>query len=102
MNESIEIVEMINDLLQDSKYFLIEAKKHASRSVTAFRYNKAAILFAWAGFEGWLNKSCLDFATNLNDLSIHEKGFLSEKKVELKKGGFSISNSDKYESYDVP
>ena len=32
------------------------------------------------------------------NLSIHEKSFLIEKKVELKSGKFSISNRDNYES----
>jgi hypothetical protein len=98
MSESLDIINFISDLLEDSKFFLIEAKKQPSTNLIRKRYLRASILFAWAGFEGWINKSCFDFSENLQNLSLHERAFLIEKRVETRKGEFHISNSDKYES----
>lgn len=48
--------------------------------------------------EGWINKTCDDFASTSQSLSLSEVSFLIEKKVEIKNGEFVISKIDKYET----
>lgn len=98
MNENKRIIHLIDNLFYDSKFFLLESKKKISDKESSTRFIKASILLSWAGFEGWINKSCMDFSKTFKEITIHEKAFLIEKKVELKKGEFTITNSDKYES----
>ncbi len=97
---SKNIVQVITSLFEDSKFFLLEAQKHAERDSITDRYIKASLLLAWAAFEGWINKTCLDIANRFNDLSVNERAFLQEKRVNLDKGQFKISNGDKYESIE--
>jgi hypothetical protein len=98
MNKNI--VQVIISLFEDSKFFLLEAQKRAVQDPITERYIKASLLLAWAAFEGWINKTSLDFANSFKDLSIHEKAFLQEKRVNVDKGQFRISNGDKYESIE--
>ncbi|MFA5804130.1 MAG: hypothetical protein WC879_05765 [Melioribacteraceae bacterium] len=98
MNKNI--VQVITSLFEDSKYFLLEAQKHAVQDPITDRYIKASLLLAWAAFEGWINKTSLDFAKSFKDLSVNEKAFLQEKRVNMDKGQFRISNGDKYESIE--
>lgn len=88
------IVDFVFELFDDSRYFLSQSKL-TKRNET---YLRASILTAWAGFEGWVNKTCLDFDSTLKDLTLLEHSFLQEKKIEFKKGHFELTNADKYES----
>lgn len=96
--KSFNIVDFIFTLFEDSKSFLNSAKVSVANSELTGRYSRASVLVAWAAFEGWINKTCSDFADTSQNLSISEKGFLLEKKVEIKSGKFIVCNSDKYES----
>lgn len=94
-----KLVSLVYDLIEDSTYFLHEAEKLDRPNVQQKeRLIRASILAAWAGFEGWINKTASDFATSMKGLQDLERAFLIEKRVELKSGQFTISNSDKYES----
>jgi hypothetical protein len=95
-----KLLSLIIDLFQDSQFFIVEARKQEG-SDNHKRYIRASILTAWAGFEGWLNKTSLDFEQSFRGLTVHEKGLLKEKRIELKLGEFIITNSDKYESIDT-
>lgn len=94
------IVDLVFALFDDSKYFLNNAKIKESNSSSAETYSRASILVAWAAFEGWVNKTCNDFAETDKKLSSGEIGFLLEKKVELRKGQFVVSGADKYENIE--
>ena len=94
------IVQLVFELLKDSQYFLKEAEKHQSNEMLQQRFIRASIISAWSGFEGWINKTCSDFAKTIPNLGIHGIGFLLEKRIELKKGQFELTNSDKYESIE--
>ncbi len=93
-----ELVGFINNLFVDSKFFLIESKKQIHNMELSSRYTKASMLFAWAAFEGWINKTSLDFSITMKRLTVHERAFLTEKRIELKNGVFQLTNSIKYES----
>jgi hypothetical protein len=98
MTQNKNIVQVITSLFEDSKYFFLEAQKRAVHDEISERFIKASILLSWAAFEGWINKTSLDFAKSSKELSTHEKAFLFEKRVSLEKGQFKISGADKYES----
>jgi hypothetical protein len=95
-----KIVKVVFELFEDSNYFMNEAKKCDQDSSSQQRFVRASILSAWAGFEGWINKTCFDLAKTLKNLTVHDRGFLLEKKVELKNGLFNLSNSDNYETIE--
>jgi len=92
------IVDFIFTLFDDSKSFLMSAKTNSIDLELSEKLSRASVLVAWAGFEGWINKTCYDFAESSSDLSVFEKGFLLEKRVEIKNGQFVLQNSDKYET----
>jgi len=94
------LVDLVFALFDDSKFFLNSAKININNQALAESYSRASVLVAWAAFEGWVNKTSIDFAETDSELSIIEKGFLLEKKVELKNGRFVISNVDKYENIE--
>lgn len=100
IQSNTSLVHFVFELFNDSKFFLNEAKKFDESSKTSQKYLRASILSAWAGFEGWINKTCFDFAKTYNDLTEHEIAFLLEKRVELKDGNFKKTNSDKFESVE--
>lgn len=96
--KELDITDFIISLFRDADHFLLESEKYGNDLPLQQRYLRVSILCAWAGFEGWLNKSCNDFLNTDNSLQIIEKGFLSEKKINLEKGEFIIGSVDKYES----
>jgi hypothetical protein len=95
-----KMVSFIFELYDDSSFFLNEAKKLDEGDERQYRFIRASILSAWAGFEGWINETASDFETSVGGLSIHERGFLIEKRIELDKGTFCIAHADKYESIE--
>ena len=97
-SKEYNVVNFIFTLFEDSKSFLMNAKSKCDDPELSERYARASVLVAWAGFEGWLHKTCYDFAESSLDLSVFERGFLLEKKIELKNGQFVIQNAVKYES----
>lgn len=94
------IVHLVFELLKDSQYFIKEAEKHHSNQILQQRFIRASIISAWSGFEGWVNKTCSDFAKTIPNLGVNDIGFLLEKRIELKMGQFELTNSPKYESIE--
>ncbi len=94
-----KLISLVFNLINDSNYFLLEAEKLDAKNISKKeRLIRASILTAWAGFEGWINKTAFDFAQSMSHLSEVERGVLMEKRVELKNGKFLLTNNDKYES----
>jgi len=98
IQKNYEVVDLIFSLFEDSKYYLNKAKINNTEDGLTVRYARASVIVSWAAFEGWINKTCDDFAETSQSLSISEVGFLKEKKVEMKNGEFVVSNGDKYET----
>lgn len=98
IQKQYRVVDFIFALFEDSKFFLNQAKINNTKNSLAERYARASVIISWAAFEGWINKTCEDFAQTSSNLSTLEVGFLKEKKVEIKNGEFVISNTDKYET----
>lgn len=96
--ESVDLVKFIFKLLSDSKLFLQQSKICSGNEEKEQRLATASILCAWAGFEGWINKTCQDLAKSSRNLLINEIGFLKEKRVEFIKGEFVVGKSHKHES----
>ena len=91
--------DFVKALINDGKYFLSEAKDDKDINIK-MRYIRASITSFWGSLEGWLNCVSSDFVLlPENKLSLNERGFLLEKKLELSsKGEFKISNQDQYYS----
>ncbi|MBK6912442.1 MAG: hypothetical protein IPH11_01710 [Ignavibacteriales bacterium] len=98
IKKSYKVVDLIFSLFEDSKFFLNQAKINNANDNISERYSRASVIVSWAAFEGWINKTCDDFAETSTSLSVSESGFLKEKKVELKNGEFVVSRIDKYET----
>lgn len=98
INKNYKVVDLIFSLFEDSKFYLNQAKINNAEDNISERYTRASVIVSWAAFEGWINKTCDDFAETSKNLSVSESGFLKEKRVELKNGEFVISNADKYET----
>ncbi|MBI5021732.1 MAG: hypothetical protein HZB59_09860 [Ignavibacteriales bacterium] len=98
--KKMSIVKLVFDLIEDSNYFLKEAEKLENNSSVQQRFLRASLLSVWSGFEGWINKTCSDLAKTITDITVHEKGFLVEKRIEMKNGLFVLTNSDKYETIE--
>ncbi|HEY5124580.1 MAG TPA: hypothetical protein VIK14_12675 [Ignavibacteria bacterium] len=96
--KSLNVVDFIFDLFEDSKFFLNLANINVANIELTDRYSRASVLLAWAAFEGWINKTCSDFEATSQTVSVFEKGFLLEKKIEIKNGEFVLNNTDKYQS----
>lgn len=78
------VVDFIFALFEDSKYFLNQAKINNTKNSLSERYARASVIVSWAAFEGWINKTCEDFAETSPNLSHLEVGFLKKKKWRLK------------------
>ncbi len=98
--EYVRLSELVNNLFQDSKFFLQECKTHSENKPFKGTFARAAILTVWSGFEGWVNKTCQEFSKKTKDLSINEIGFLRERRIKLKKGEFVLTKADKYENIE--
>ncbi|MFN0157086.1 MAG: hypothetical protein ACKVRP_03320 [Bacteroidota bacterium] len=99
--KNIKIVDFIWGLFDDVDFFLLEAEKNETNLQSRQRYLRVSVLCAWAAFEGWINKTCYDFAITDKSLGICERAFLLEKRVLLDKGEFAVGNADKYESTEA-
>ena len=99
--QELRIVDFIWALFEDVDHFLREADKNQNDLMSQQRHLRVSILCAWGAFEGWINKTCSDFATTDSSLAPCELGFLLERRVRLEKGEFYVSNSDKYESTEA-
>lgn len=81
IKKSYKVVDLIFSLFEDSKFFLNQAKINNANDNISERYSRASVIVSWAAFEGWINKTCDDFAETSTSLSVSESGFLKEKKL---------------------
>ena len=83
------IDEFASQLLEEAKRFLQRAKE-ARGGVAESPNLHAALLLAMCSLEAHVNATA-DAFSNRPELSIHEKGVLSEKEVQLVDGEFKIT-----------
>jgi hypothetical protein len=76
-------------LMEEAKAFL-ERGRASEVEQAKEAYLHAALNLGFCAMEAHLNAIAEDFLT-LNDLSLHERSILSEKKVELEHGIFKLS-----------
>jgi hypothetical protein len=78
---------LVNHLFEDSFCFLELAKEHEGMDpIAARRYVRASIVTAYAGLEALVNTS-LAVIEDTEDLALHERAFILEKRVELARSG---------------
>ena len=79
---------VIDNLFEDSKFFLEEARKNQHADQDAMRrYIRASIITAFAAIEALLN-TMLFMLEQDGDLELVERAFVEEKHVELTKNGY--------------
>lgn len=88
MNEIDAIASL---LLEESKRFLEKAQESTDRTAQ-HAYLHASLSLGFSSLEAHIN-SIVDDQLERNDLSTHERGFLSEQKVELRQGVFTLQDS---------
>jgi hypothetical protein len=76
-------------LLEESKRFLEKAQHHSSIDDARDAYLHAALNLAFCSLEAHIN-SIADDQLLRNDISLHERALLSEKKIEMVGGVFQI------------
>jgi hypothetical protein len=82
---------LASTLLEESKRFLEKAQEsHASIAEHAFLH--AALSLGFSSLEAHIN-SIIDDQLVRTDLTIHERGFLSERKVDLRQGSLCLQES---------
>lgn len=79
---------LVNHLFEDSKCFLELAKEHEGKDpVAARRYVRASIVTAFAALEALVN-TLLVILEEADDLELHERAFIQERRVELAESGY--------------
>ena len=94
----MKIEQFIKTFIKDSKFFSKEAQR-TSEQESKLRFIKASIITIWTALEGWLNCIAYHLGTFLSrqQIELHEKAFLLEKKLELKNGEWKLSNADDFQ-----
>jgi hypothetical protein len=78
---------LANHLSEDSNCFLELAKEHEGKDpLSARRYVRASVVTAFAALEALVN-TLLAILENDEDLDLHERAFIQERRVELAKAG---------------
>jgi hypothetical protein len=88
-----DIDQFASSLLEESKRFLekaIEADEH--EAIDAFLH--AAVLLAFSSLEAHVNAVADEIASR-EDVSVHDRGILLEKVVDLKNGEFVLKGNDR-------
>jgi len=82
---------LVNHLFEDSKFFLEEAKNHDGKDQQKARtYIRASVITSFAALEALVN-ALLTLIDTVEDLDLHERAFVQEKRVEFgDKGYFEI------------
>ncbi len=79
---------LIEELLNDAKYFLQLARNHRNKDeVRARTYARAAIITTFAALESRINFHCWWIAEH-GDVQPHEEAFLREQRLELTRDGY--------------
>lgn len=86
-----EIDEFASSLLEEAKRFLEKATE-TSESDAEKAYLHAALLLAFCSLEAHVNSVADEIAVR-STTSIHSRGVLLEKRVELKRGEFVLQSS---------
>ena len=94
--------QFVKTFINDSNFFLSEAKKHANNQQLSLRFIKASIITSWCALEGWLNCIAYSFGTSLSSkqIELHEKAFLLEKRLEIINGQWQITKVDNYQKVE--
>src|SRR5689334_6212928 len=82
--------EFAATLLEEAKRFLERAKDAQGDTAEAPNLH-AALLLSLCSLEAYVNASADGFSTR-TDLSVHEKGILLERDVQLVDGSFQVTN----------
>ena len=78
-------------LLLDVEWFSNRADAESDGSQGQIRFSTASILFSFISIESFINNMMSDFASLPPDMfTPHERGFLTEKVVELSESGENI------------
>jgi len=95
----MKIEQLVKTFVDDSKFFLKEAKSHSNNYPLSLRFIKATIICSWCALEGWLNCITYGFGTSLSNrqIELHEKAFLLEKKLKFNNGVWEIDKVDNFQ-----
>jgi hypothetical protein len=88
-----DIDQFASSLLEEAKRFLEKAEE-SSESDAERAYLHAALMLAFSSLEAHVNSVADEIALR-SDISVHSRGVLQEKRVELKKGEFVLLPSQK-------
>jgi len=80
---------LASTLLEESKRFLEKAEQHSTIDDARNAYLHAALNLAFCSLEAHINSIAEDQLLR-TDISLHERGLLSEKKVEMVAGEFQL------------
>lgn len=92
------IDEFASSLLEESKRFLERAKEAVGDDAEA-PFLHAALMLAFCALEAHVNSVADEFSKRL-ELSVHEKGVLLERDVQLQDGEFRITTRLKMSSME--
>jgi hypothetical protein len=86
-----EIDAIASTLLEESKLFLEKARESAAVEDARNAYLHACVNLAFCSLEAHIN-SIADDQLLRTDISLHERGLLMERKVELVHGRYELQN----------
>lgn len=91
---------LIDDLFEDSSFFLEEARRHDRKDRRkARRYIRASIITAFAALDALLN-AMLTVLDATEDLEVAERAFVQEKRVELAEDGYFEIKGQQFRSVE--
>jgi hypothetical protein len=93
-----ELSDFGAELFEEAKRFL-ERAHELGNSDGSKAFLHAALLLGFAAFEAHVNAAADDFLSR-TDLSVHERGLLSERAVELIHGEFRLTNTLRIQRID--
>jgi type II secretory pathway component PulJ len=85
-----DIDSLASTLLEESKRFLEKAQE-TQESVAQHAYLHASLSLGFSALEAHIN-AIIDEQLERTDLSLHERAFLSERKIDLRAGVFVIQD----------
>lgn len=98
--ETAEDTLVIDDLFEDSKYFLEKARKHEDTNQPATRrYLRASVITSFAALEAYVN-TMLFILEGFADLELHERAFAQEKRIELMDEGYFDIRGQQFRSLE--
>jgi len=91
--------KLLSDLIDDGNRFLNLARESQRKGEDYLlnSYCRAVFFSSWSALEGWIKYVSMSFIDVYPDLSLYEKAFLLEKRLEINENGdILITNSDSY------